>query len=190
MKVAGICERLGFLSADHECHLGSSLRHQLRARAVGHPGPTGSVFDEDVGNEELYQIPDSTLATVVSTQAGSPFPAVDAIGTPVPISNLDSSSWRIVVDTLVLEVLRLRLTDVPGWHASLDGHPLQLDPFDRSHVASARSGGRHVIELRYWPTTFSLGLVLAAISAVALALSLVTSMIRARVRRQSNDRLE
>jgi len=150
----------------------------------GQPGPIGGVFYEDVGNEELYQIPGSALATVVSTQVGSPFPAVDTAGTPVPISNLDSSSWKIVVDTTRPQVLRLRLTDVPGWHASIDGHPLQLHPFDRIMLQARVPGGRHVIELRYWPTTFSLGLVLAAISVVALSLMLVAGTIRDTPRRR------
>jgi hypothetical protein len=146
----------------------------------GHPGPTGGVFYKDVGNEGLYHIPGSAVATLVSVRAGSPFPAVAANGTPVPVSNLDSSSWKIVIDTTHPDVLRLRLTDVPGWHASIDGRPLQLYRFNRIMLQAHVPPGRHVIELSYWPTTFSIGLVLAALSAVALALLLVTGAIRAR----------
>jgi hypothetical protein len=156
----------------------------------GHPGPAGGVFYEDVGDEGLYRIPGSALATVVSAGTGSPFPGVDATGSPVPIRNLDSSSWTMVVDTTHPAVLRLRLTDVPGWHATIDGRPLQLYGFDGIMLQARVPAGRHVIELSYWPATFSTGLVLAALSALALALLLVSAMIRARAGPDTDDRLE
>ena len=65
--------------------------------------------------------------------------------------------------------LRLRLTNVPGWHGSIDGKPLPLQAFSGIMMQSRVPAGRHVIVLRYWPDAFSAGLVLAALSALGLA---------------------
>ena len=66
------------------------------------------------------------------------------------------------------QVLRLRLTDVPGWHASLDGQPLALRPFNQVMVQADIPPGTHTVELHYWPETFSVGIVLALVSVVCL----------------------
>ena len=61
------------------------------------------------------------------------------------------------------QLLRLRLTDVPGWGATIDGRPLTLHAWATGAMLEARvPSGRHVIELHYWPPLFSAGLGVGA----------------------------
>lgn len=82
-------------------------------------------------------------------------------------------------------MLRLRLTDVPGWHGSIDGRPLKLQTFSRVMIQARIPPGRHTVELQYWPTTFTIGIVLAICSFVGLVSALVLSGFRARRHREA-----
>ncbi len=66
------------------------------------------------------------------------------------------------------QVLRLHLTNVPGWHATIDGRPLPLKQYSLIMFQARIPPGRHVIELNYWPSTFTEGIVLAVLAAVGL----------------------
>jgi hypothetical protein len=82
------------------------------------------------------------------------------------------STRQLTVHTDRPAVLRLRLTDVAGWHATIDGRPLALSRFAGIMLEAVVPPGRHVVVLHYWPTSFTVGLVLAGTCAVALALAL------------------
>ncbi len=73
-----------------------------------------------------------------------------------------AASVRLVTDADGPRLLRLRVTALPGWHATIDGRPLPLEHWAAGAMLEARvPAGRHVIELRYWPGLFSTGLVVA-----------------------------
>ena len=76
--------------------------------------------------------------------------------------------------------LRLRLTDVPGWHGSIDGRPLRLREFSGVMLEARVPPGRHTVELRYWPTSFTFGLIVALCDAAALLFALVVAHLRSR----------
>ncbi len=143
-------------------------------------GPQGSVFDRRVGNEDLYRIPDSGEATLTPEAANGSLPATDAPGTQVAVAHPSPSSWKMTTTGQAEQVLRLRLTDVPGWHASIDGHPLTLVPYAGVMMQARIPPGRHLVELHYWPSLFTLGLIVSALSF----LSLLTALVVARTRRQ------
>jgi uncharacterized membrane protein YfhO len=88
--------------------------------------------------------------------------------------------WKVVTDASTPQVLRLRLTDVPGWKATIDGRPLALQSYAGVLLQARVPPGRHVIELTYWPDTFTLGLILAACSGAGLIIALVVSGRRRR----------
>ncbi len=152
---------------------------------AGSPGPQGAVFDKAVGNEELYRIPGAAAATVSPITPTGALPSADAPGTAVPVTNPDPTTWRIATDSRSRQVLRLRLTDVPGWHGSIDGRPLKLQTFSRVMIQARIPPGRHTVELQYWPTTFTIGIVLAICSFVGLVSALVLSGFRARRHREA-----
>jgi hypothetical protein len=134
----------------------------------GVPGPKGAVFDATIGNEDLYRIPGAAQATLVRSPVGHS-PAVDAKGTAVVVTQAKARSWSLVTDSNRPEELRLRLTDVPGWHATIDGRALPLDLYAGVMMQAKIPPGRHVIVLTYWPTAFTVGIVLAVISGLVLA---------------------
>jgi hypothetical protein len=150
--------------------------------SAGQRGPAGAVFDRDVGDERLYRIPGSGLATLSAAPTDANLPGPDAAGTVVPVTQPDPSTWTIKTEGTVSQVLRLRLTDVPGWHATIDGRPLVLQRFDGVMLQARIPAGRHVVKVWYWPRAFTEGLVLAVLGAVALCGALVTEWLRRRRR--------
>jgi uncharacterized membrane protein YfhO len=83
--------------------------------------------------------------------------------------------------------LHLHITNVPGWHAKIDGRPLALESSSSFGFSASVPAGTHHIELRYWPSTFSVGLVLALIAFVGIASALVVETWR-RARRTDQAR--
>ena len=77
-------------------------------------------------------------------------------------------------------VLRLRLTDVPGWNATIDGKPVDAKPFAHTMLQIRVPPGRHVVELKYWPKPFSVGLALALCAVLGLAIPLCIGWVRSR----------
>jgi hypothetical protein len=142
----------------------------------GTPGPSGAVFVERVGSESLYKIPGAAAATVTPLGPGGTLPAKRAPGSPVAMISPSPSTRQVTVHTDRPMILRLRISDVAGWHATIDGRPLALTTFAGVMLEAEVPPGRHVVVLRYWPTSFTVGLVLAgtciAVFAVAFGWTL------------------
>jgi hypothetical protein len=147
---------------------------------LGAPGPTGAVFDQRVGNENLFRVPGAALATLTPAGSSGSFPPTETRGDPVRVTNPDPSEWKIETDANSYQVLRLRLTDVPGWHATIDGRPVALHRFAGVMLQTRVPPGRHTIVLKYWPDTFTYGLVLAALCALGLIGWIEVDRIRKR----------
>ena len=141
-------------------------------------GPMGAVFDEKVGDEDLYRIPGSADAVLTPLTSERRLPPAGASGTPVTVYDPSPSSLRIATSSRSDQVLRLRVTDEPGWHATIDGHPLELEPFAGVMMQAVIPAGHHVIELHYWPTLFTVGLIVAAACVLLLLAFVVFSMVR------------
>jgi len=150
--------------------------------------PKGAVFDRIVGDESLYKIPGAAEAILVPQTPGGSLPGPEAVGKPVDVAHPDPRSWKITTNSASTQVLRLHLTAVPGWHATIDGRPLQLDLFSGAMLQARIPAGRHTVELRYWPGTFSVGLGVAIVSAVALSVALGVSHRHRRVGLERADR--
>jgi uncharacterized integral membrane protein len=148
----------------------------------GAKGPPGSVFDMKIGHEGLYRIPGAAVATLTPAPSKKSLPTNRAPGKPVQVTYPNSMSWRMVTRSTTPQVLRLRLIDVPGWHASIDGKPLQLLAFNGAMLQARIPAGTHSIELHYWPDTFTLGIVLAGSTVAILAAVAVFGRIRVRKR--------
>ncbi len=147
----------------------------------GSPGPTGAVFDEEVGDHEaLYRIPGAAAATVSPLGQGGALPSPDAPGKAVAVTHPNPASWKLETDSSTPQVLRLRLTDVPGWHGTIDGRALKLERFSGVMLQAIVPAGHHTIELHYWPEAFTVGIGLALCSAVGLIVAVVTTGVRRR----------
>ena len=155
----------------------------------GHPGPPGSVFVAELkvpdpypsgdrlqtppSNEDLYRIPGAAQATLTRISPRGPMPSPGAPGVPVPVTGPNPARLTIVTDAPTTQLLRLHLTNVPGWHATIDGRPLVLDQFAGTMFQARIPPGRHLLEVHYWPVAFTIGLVAALGSVLVLASALV-----------------
>ncbi len=156
----------------------------------GAAGPVGAVFDEKIGKEDLYRVPDSADAVLIQATPRGKLPSADATGNPVTVDHPSPSSLSITTSSRSDQVLRLRVTDEPGWHATIDGHPLQLEPFAGVMLQARIPAGRHVINLHYWPTLFTVGLLVAGICVFVFVSYFVTvwAIRRRRLRGLASSR--
>ena len=122
------------------------------------------------------------MATLSALGPRDSFPQPTAPGSPVSAVQPYPSAWKISTNKSTPQALRLRVTNVPGWHATIDGRPLVLQPFDGVMLEARVPPGAHTILFTYWPLAFTVGLCLAAVSAVGIVSLLV---IEARLRRRS-----
>jgi hypothetical protein len=136
---------------------------------AGGSRPRGTVFVSTVGNEKLYRVPRTAAATLTPLARNGALPSPDAPGAPLAVTHPDAASWKLTTASAAPAVLRLHLTDVPGWHATIDGRSLSLESFSGAMLQARVPSGHHVVELHYWPTTFTAGIALAVISVVGLA---------------------
>jgi hypothetical protein len=146
----------------------------------GVPGPRGSVFDRRLGNEDLYRVPGAAAATLVTLRPNGTFPDIYADGAPVRVAHPSPNAWRMITQSTTQSVLRLRLTNVPGWRATIDGKPVEVHSFAHTMLQVPVPPGRHVIELHYWPKTFSVGILLALCAVLGLAILLILARRRSR----------
>ena len=158
--------------------LGTSVWGRFRSGARGDPGPTGAVFDTHIGDEDLFRVPDAAAATLTPMPATGRQPALETREMPVAVTHPDPSSWKLVTNASSPQMLRLRLTDVPGWHASIDGRPLQLRRFAGVMLEARVPAGLHTVELSYWPSAFTTGIVLAVCSVGGLCIAAIVAAVR------------
>jgi hypothetical protein len=149
---------------------------------AGAPGPKGAVFDRRVGDEDLYRIPDAGMATLVAAGAGNAKPGPDAHATVLNVSQSDPASLKMVTTGSHVQTLQLHITDVPGWHATIDGRPLSLQRFNGVMLEARIPPGRHVVDLSYWPVAFTVGIVLAVIGVLGLGAAVLAEARRGRRR--------
>jgi hypothetical protein len=141
---------------------------------AGKPGPAQSIYVTNVGNEELFKIPRAGFATVTPLNDER-----SSKGVLVPnVRHTDPSAWRLVIDAKSAQDLHLRLTNVPGWHATIDGRPLRIRPFKGIMLQAKIPAGDHVVMVFYWPSSFTIGLVLAAFGVVGSVVALAYRPIR------------
>jgi hypothetical protein len=151
---------------------------------IGRFGPLGGVLVGGFGGEVLVSVPGSGEATTTPVPARGATLPTEAPGTPVPVTHPGPASWRVLVDSSTAAVLRLRLTNVPGWQATVDGKPVALHPWaDGSMLELQVSPGQHVVELRYWPSAFSAGIAVGVAVATGLVVTGMGTFVVGRRRR-------
>ena len=127
-------------------------------------------------------MPRAAAATLVAVAGpNGSLPANDALGAPVRVAHPSPNTWSMVTTTTTPSVLRLRLSDVPGWQATVDGKPVGLRRFAGVMLELRVPAGRHHVEApiladhlhhRNRPG--------AACSVIGLATILILSRIRSR----------
>ena len=152
---------------------------------AGVPGPAGAVLVRRIAQEDLYRVPGAAAATLVAAARSGALPPVDARGTALRVTHPDPAAWRLATRSVGPAVVRLRLTDVPGWHATVDGRPVALQAYAGVMLQLRVPRGHHTVELRYRPAAFSVGIVLALVAVAASVVVPAGLRLRARWRRRT-----
>ncbi|HUI02857.1 MAG TPA: hypothetical protein VLZ77_04910, partial [Acidimicrobiales bacterium] len=149
---------------------------------AGSPRPPGTVFLARVDDAALYRVPGAAPATV--TAAPSPSAPASSRGPAraLAVTHPDPATWRMALDEAAPAVVQLHLLSVPGWHATLDGRPLPLRRTGGALLEATVPAGRHVLELGYWPVSFTWGLAIAGAGVLGLAAAGGRSVRRRRRR--------
>jgi hypothetical protein len=131
--------------------------------ASGLPAPSGMVYLTTLAAgspspERLYRVPGADRFSLLGP--GRVSSATDNGDGAFSMSTTSSRA----------ETLVLRVTALPGWHASLDGRPIAVRTFDGVMEAVTVPAGHHHLTLTYRPGRLVLGLLVALFALVALAL--------------------
>ncbi len=141
--------------------------------------PSGTIFKETLGGEDLYEVPGAGLITVEpeSLSPDSPQATVAAVSTKTK----DLASLRTVVAVATPSIMYIHVTNYTGWSATIDGRNLPLSTWGQTMLKAPIPPGRHVIVLHYFPRSFTVGLILAGATAVALLVAVLSPLWRRRV---------
>jgi hypothetical protein len=145
-----------------------------------------TTIDDPAGEPvQVAHVPDSGRFSFAPTPSGagnSPQAAV------VSVSHPSDVTYRLQVRTAVTRRLIIRITDMPGWHASADGHPLVLTRADGDLLSARVPGGTTDVVLTYQPGLLAVGWVLALVALVVLVGAVMvgvgTGLFRRRRRRR------
>lgn len=141
----------------------------------GAAGPAGTERVATIAGEGLYRVPDSGVITVASGSSLA----------DVPYTSSDPSELAFDVNVATPSVVRIHISDLPGWTASVDGHRYRLSVYDHAMMQLRLPAGRHHVSLEYYPGAWTDGLWLALASGVGLAGWIVTDQRRRRHRPSS-----
>ena len=109
-------------------------------------GPTGSTFDATVGDEGLYRVPGRGQASLGALLPSGQMPSMWAVGSPVAVDHTCDAVMKMEVDAQTPSVLRIRVPDLPGWHATIDGRALLTTRFAGLMLQAPIPPGRHSVE--------------------------------------------
>lgn len=146
--------------------------------ASGGVAPEGTRLVGNVGTESLYRVPGSGVVTVNSrVRSGKRGPS------PVRVRYEGGDRVGFRMDLARPANALIHVTSVPGWSATVNGRPLQLQ-VKRGLMFSARlPAGRDRVSLRYWPPLFTAGLLAALLAACAIITGGVVGAVHLRRKR-------
>ena len=130
---------------------------------AGSPAPSGAVLATTIQGVGVWRVPGAGLVT-----AGRPGAALEAAGTPLPYTWAAPNRLQATVDAAGTRSVHFHISDMPGWHATVDGRPVAVRSWARAMLAVTVGPGRHRIVLTYEPAAWTWGLWIALVTAAAL----------------------
>jgi|GEM_PF-4265476 len=112
-----------------------------------------------------------TNYNLYSVSRSSEFSVEGGTSKVISVSNPNNYTWVIRVNgsgNADAETLISRLTDVPGWHATIDGKAVALRSWNDVMQQMNVPGGDHTIKIWYWPRLFTIGIVMSIFALLAL----------------------
>jgi hypothetical protein len=137
------------------------------------------------GDEDVYFVPYAGAVTLTTGSGGTHVVATSTYSGSSDSNPAQIDEWTHARSAGVLDV---RVTSVPGWHATIDGRPLALQSSSIFGLRAQIPAGTHHIQLRYWPSLFTVGLAAALVAGIALGVALLLDWRRKRPRRLNNAR--
>jgi hypothetical protein len=89
-------------------------------------------------------------------------------------------SFSIAVNTSEDAILTIANPDYPGWHATVDGQPVEILRAYGATVALPVNAGQHTVEFIYDPLTYRVGSIISLLTWGALVMLGIVSLIRGR----------
>jgi len=138
-----------------------------------------------------WKLVHSTEAPIYENTAARPRAYLKAVGQervscPDPVFLLDDPhAVALTTDSPVPAYLVLTDSLYPGWHAAVDTRPAPIRLTDQAFRGVPLRAGRHLVQFRYDPAAFRVGLFISLLSVSALAgallaLSLITPATASR----------
>lgn len=141
------------------------------------PPSAGFQPDGTVGGEVLEAVPSASSATFHAS-------ATDHVLSQVSVS--PSGTALVRLSTARTAWLDLRLTNVPGWHASVaGGRAVPVKAWKQGMLRVRIPAGARFVRLRYWPSGLTAGLVLAVLGVATLLAVGLSGSLRSTYRRGS-----
>lgn len=123
----------------------------------------------------------------MSPLLGRPGQGGNSAAAVVSVSHPGDTTYRLHVEVGVTQRLTMRITDMPGWHATADGRPLALTRTDGTLLSALVPGGTTEVVLTYRPALLKVGFALALIALVVMAGTAVASDLVHRRRSRHPD---
>lgn len=130
----------------------------------GTPPPPGDTLRAVIAGESLFHVPDAGLLTM--QPAGSSPDQPDA--TVLQNTSSNPSEVRASLDARAKSTVYIHITDLPGWKATIDGHPIPIHRWGGTMLALSVPAGHHQLTLTYLPASFKIGVALGSLAAILL----------------------
>ncbi len=146
----------------------------------GRPIPAGTTLVTTISGERLVRVGGAERFSFEDAGTTSTAATVRSWSQP------DDNLWLVHVSVPkgpgTARVLVLRLTYVPGFEVTDAGHALSVRRYGRFEMAVTVPAGDSTVQIQYWPGDFSVGLLIAGLTIVAMALWCVLPMFVRRRR--------
>jgi len=121
------------------------------------PPPPGTRYVGSFAGERLFAVPGAARFSVLTKGGSKPSSSVTSV------QHTANNSWTFTVDTKAPGTLIMRVTNTPGWHASINGRSLQLSSYQSVMLAARVPVGRYTVHLWYLPERLEIATWLALV---------------------------
>ena len=192
---------LSLLSVTDLLHYPDGAAPRLPGLRLVYEGPDARVYRNGgalprvflVGSQRVVAGREAALAATVDPGFDARRVAVterELPGLPRDVDGSGAGSARLVdygeesarVEVEARRSALLVLTDVhfPGWEATVDGREVDIEQVDYLLRGVRVAAGRHVVEFRYRPASFTVGWIVSLLALIAIAATALTGWRRQR----------
>jgi hypothetical protein len=113
---------------------------------------------------------------IVAAPVNLPFVGVSTA--TVAVQKNSPTLLQLKTDTLGDHLLVVSQIFYPGWQATIDGEPADLLRVNVVQQGLVVPSGEHIVEISYWPHTFSQGVIISTVALVICGGMLLLSHLK------------